>query len=62
MRYRLRAGDLMQASALIASVVYDAATRPEMLPRKPKPQPKKTPEAKPEQPVSSGASAAIGAQ
>jgi len=32
--------DLIQASAVIASVVYDAATRPEMLPRKqlPKPQ------------------------
>jgi hypothetical protein len=28
------AGDLMQAAAVIASVVYDAATRPEMLPRK----------------------------
>jgi hypothetical protein len=27
-------GDLMQAAAVIASVVYDAATRPEMLPRK----------------------------
>ncbi len=33
-------GDLMQAAAVIASVVYDAATRPDMLPRKalPKPQ------------------------
>ena len=29
------AGDLIQASAVIASVVYDAATRPDMLPRKP---------------------------
>jgi hypothetical protein len=30
----------MQAAAVIASVVYDAATRPDMLPRKalPKPQ------------------------
>jgi carboxypeptidase Q len=27
-------GDLMQAAAVIASVVYDAATRPDMLPRK----------------------------
>lgn len=34
-----KAGDLMQASAVIASVVYDAATRPEMLPRKPLPKP-----------------------
>src|SRR5262249_41628628 len=34
------AGDLMQASAIIASMVYNAANRPEMLPRKvlPKPQ------------------------
>lgn len=34
-----QAGDLMQAAAVIASVVYDAATRPEMLPRKPLPKP-----------------------
>jgi carboxypeptidase Q len=27
-------GDLMQAAAVIASVVYDAAMRPDMLPRK----------------------------
>jgi hypothetical protein len=33
------AGDLMQAAAVIASVVYDAATRPGMLPRKPLPKP-----------------------
>jgi hypothetical protein len=31
--------DLMQAAAIIASVVYDAANRPEMLPRKPLPPP-----------------------
>ncbi len=36
------AGDLMQASAVIASVVYDAATRSEMLPRKPLPKPQET--------------------
>ena len=36
------AGDLMQASAVIASVVYDAANRPEMLPRKPLPKPQET--------------------
>ena len=38
----LRAPDLMQAAAVIATVVYDAANRPEILPRKalPKPQPK----------------------
>ncbi len=31
--------DLMQAAAVIATVVYDAANRPEMLPRKPLPKP-----------------------
>ncbi len=31
--------DLMQASAVLASFVYEAATRPEMLPRKPLPKP-----------------------
>jgi len=35
----------MQASAVMASIVYDTATRLEMLPRKelPKPEPKKKP-------------------
>jgi carboxypeptidase Q len=32
------AGDLMQCSAVIAAVVYDAATRKDMLPRKPLPK------------------------
>lgn len=32
-------GDLMQAAAVLAACVYDAATRPEMLPRKPLPKP-----------------------
>lgn len=36
------AADLMQASAVIASVVYDAANRSEMLPRKPLPKPQET--------------------
>jgi Zn-dependent M28 family amino/carboxypeptidase len=31
--------DLMQASAVLAAFVYDAATRPQMLPRKPLPRP-----------------------
>jgi len=35
----LQEGDLMQAAAILASCVYDAATRPEMLPRKPLPKP-----------------------
>ena len=34
-------GDLMQASAIIASIVYHAATRADMLPRKPLPKPSK---------------------
>ncbi len=37
---RVQKGDLMQAAAILASIVYDAATRPEMLPRKPAPPPK----------------------
>jgi hypothetical protein len=32
-------GDLMQAAAVMASFVYDAATRPELLPRKSMPKP-----------------------
>lgn len=36
------AGDLMQCAAVIASVVYDAATRQEILPRKPLPKPQET--------------------
>ena len=34
---RLPAGDLVQASAIVASVVYHAAKREKMLPRKPCP-------------------------
>jgi carboxypeptidase Q len=36
---RIQAGDLMQASTIIASFVYNTANRPEMLPRKPLPKP-----------------------
>ena len=45
---RLQQSDLIQASAIMASIVYDAAARPDMLPRKelPKPEPKKKPEEK----------------
>ena len=39
------AADLMQASAVIASCVYNAAARPEKLPRKPLPKPKPAPAA-----------------
>jgi Zn-dependent M28 family amino/carboxypeptidase len=50
---RIQKGDLMQASAIMASFVYNTATRAEMLPRKPlpKPQPRRdrdgSPEARP---------------
>ena len=39
------AADMMQCSAVIASVVYQAANRTDMLPRKPLPQPQKQEEA-----------------
>jgi Zn-dependent M28 family amino/carboxypeptidase len=44
---RVQAGNLMQASAIVASFVYHAANRAEKLPRKPqpKPQPKEKPKA-----------------
>jgi Zn-dependent M28 family amino/carboxypeptidase len=35
----VQSGDLMQASAVLASFVYNAAMRPEKLPRKPLPKP-----------------------
>lgn len=35
----VEAGDLMQASAVMATVIYEAANREEMLPRKPLPEP-----------------------
>lgn len=47
---RLQQPDLMQAAAIMASFVYHAAVRDEMLPRKelPKPEPKKKDEEKTE--------------
>ncbi len=36
---RIQPGDLMQASAIVASFAYHAATRPDLLPRKPLPKP-----------------------
>jgi hypothetical protein len=39
---RLQKSDLMEAAAIMASFVYNAATRPEMLPRKPLPAPRKS--------------------
>jgi hypothetical protein len=41
-----QAPDLMQAAAVIATVVYDAANRPEMLPRKELPKPSAAPAAR----------------
>ena len=35
---RVQAGDLMQASAIVASFVYNTANRAEVLPRKPMPK------------------------
>jgi hypothetical protein len=54
----LQAGDLMEASAIMAAVVYDAATRDEMLPRKPlpKPQPPRRREGEEGRPATAGAS------
>jgi carboxypeptidase Q len=37
---RIQPNDMQQAAAVIASFVYNAATRPEMLPRKPLPKPR----------------------
>jgi Zn-dependent M28 family amino/carboxypeptidase len=53
---RLQQPDLMQASAILASMVYNAAVRSEMLPRKelPKPEPKKKPEGKDAKPAVAG--------
>lgn len=40
---RIQPADLMQSAAIIASFVYNTATRPDMLPRKPLPPPQPTP-------------------
>jgi carboxypeptidase Q len=45
---RLQREDLMQASVVLASFLYDAAMRDEMLPRKPLPKDAVMPEQKPE--------------
>ena len=46
---RLQAGDMMKNAVIVASFVYHAANRDQMLPRKPlpKPQPPQTPPATP---------------
>ncbi|MCC6394161.1 MAG: M20/M25/M40 family metallo-hydrolase [Bryobacterales bacterium] len=49
------AGDLMQAAAIMASFVYNAATREEMLPRKPLPKPKPQSSDRPASPPTGGA-------
>lgn len=53
----LQAGDLMEASAIMAAVAYDAATRDDQLPRKPlpKPQPARRREGGESRPVTAGA-------
>ena len=53
---RIQAGDLIQASAVIASFVYNTANRPEMLARKPLPKPQPQTEKKPEKQVTETAS------
>jgi type IV pilus assembly protein PilC len=45
---RVKREDLMQASVLMAAFIYDAAMRPEPLPRKPLPQERPKKPAKPE--------------
>jgi hypothetical protein len=40
---RIQGGDLMQSSAIIASFVYNASNRTDMLPRKPLPKPSSGP-------------------
>jgi hypothetical protein len=55
---RIQAGDLMQASTIIASFVYNTANRPEMLPRKPLPKPQPEPRPAPAaQPAAGGPTA-----
>jgi len=49
------AADLRQAAAIMASFVYNAATREEMLPRKPLPKPKPEGSDRPASPPSGGA-------
>lgn len=50
-----QAGDLMQAAAILASFVYHAAMREEMLPRKPLPKPKPKTKPQGEEPTPSAA-------
>jgi hypothetical protein len=47
---RIQAGDLMQASTIIADFVYNTANRAEMLPRKPLPKPQPERSGPPAQP------------
>ena len=48
---RIQGGDLAQAAAIVASFVYHAANREEMLPRRPLPKPQ------PQQPGATGSAA-----
>jgi hypothetical protein len=54
---RIQTGDLMQASTIIASFVYNTANRSEMLPRKPLPKPQPEHLAPAGQPAAGGPTA-----
>lgn len=54
---RLSADDLKQAAAIIASFVYNTATREEMMPRKPLPKPTPKPAQKPDANLKASAAA-----
>jgi hypothetical protein len=47
---RVQRGDMMQMAAIVASFVYNAANRDEILPRKPLPKPQPAPPATPATP------------
>jgi hypothetical protein len=56
---RIQRGDMMQMAAIVASFVYNAANRDEMLPRKPlpKPRPAQPPEGRGTPPTGNGVGA-----
>ena len=56
---RIQRGDMMQMAAIVASFVYNAANRDEMLPRKPlpKPRPAQPPEGRGTPPAANGVGA-----
>jgi hypothetical protein len=44
---RVQRADMMQMAAIVASIVYNAANRDELLPRKPLPKPQPAPQQPP---------------